>query len=110
MTGVYDELALDKMVWKETDLEFVADCPCGDVFKILVDDLFYGEDIAYCDSCSLVLRVNFTEVSSPPALPPVHGAALPAGVARRRSHDALFKVASHNSPRCVFSTMLIVLS
>ena len=63
MSGVYDELGLAQMVWKPEDLEFVSDCPCGDVFKILVDDLFYGEDIAYCDSCSLVVRVECSDVS-----------------------------------------------
>ena len=68
MEKVYDELSFDKMKWKPEDLEFITDCPCGDVFKILVDDMFYGEDIAYCDSCSLVIRVNFTDVRSVRAL------------------------------------------
>ncbi len=62
MSSIYDELELGSMKWKPAGLVFESDCPCGDVFKIMVDDLFDGEDMAYCDSCSLVVRVNFKDV------------------------------------------------
>ena len=32
---------------------------------ITLDDLFYGEDIAECDSCSLVIRVLFESKDLP---------------------------------------------
>ena len=47
------------------ELSFVADCPCGDVFQLDVDDMYYGEDIATCDSCSLVIRVIYEEKDIP---------------------------------------------
>ena len=37
-------------------------CPCGDKFQISVDDLYNGEEIARCPSCSLLLRVIYDPV------------------------------------------------
>lgn len=32
-------------------------CPCGDLFFISEDDVLNGEDVARCESCSLIIRV-----------------------------------------------------
>jgi diphthamide biosynthesis protein 3 len=34
-------------------------CPCGDRFVINLDDLCNGEEIAYCPSCTLKIRVLY---------------------------------------------------
>ena len=44
-------------------------CPCGDQFKITLEELHDGEDIARCGSCSLRIQVIFEESDLPP-LPP----------------------------------------
>lgn len=36
-------------------------CPCGDIFKITLEELEDGEDIARCDSCTLIIRVIYDE-------------------------------------------------
>ena len=38
---------------------FYYPCPCGDRFVISLDDLEDCEDIAYCPSCSLKIRVTY---------------------------------------------------
>jgi len=34
-------------------------CPCGDIFRITLEEMLDGEDIARCPSCSLVLTVVY---------------------------------------------------
>lgn len=34
-------------------------CPCGDRFEISIAALRYGEEIAVCPSCSLMIKVIF---------------------------------------------------
>ena len=45
----------------EEDAFYKFDCPCGDVFKLTLGDALDLEDIATCDSCSLLLRVRYSE-------------------------------------------------
>ena len=37
----------------------IRDSPCGDRFQIYLDDMFEGEKIAVCPSCSLMIDVVF---------------------------------------------------
>ena len=55
----YAERHLSTMKWEQLELQYTSPCPCGDFFMVTLDDLFYGEDIAECDSCSLHIRVLF---------------------------------------------------
>ena len=55
--GVYDEIPLSDMTFLEEEQKYTYPCPCGDLFELFVEDLDDGEDIAYCPSCSLKIRV-----------------------------------------------------
>jgi len=55
--GVYDEVDLADLTWDAPSASFTYPCPCGDVFRIGLDALLAGEDVAGCASCTLRLRV-----------------------------------------------------
>ena len=55
--GVYDEIPLSDMTFLEEEQKYTYPCPCGDLFELFVEDLDDGEDIVYCPSCSLKIRV-----------------------------------------------------
>lgn len=57
MGGVYDEVDLADLTWDASSESFTYPCPCGDVFRISLDELLAGEDVAGCASCTLRLRV-----------------------------------------------------
>lgn len=57
--GVYDEVDLDEMDFDEDTRTWSYPCPCGDLFAITEDQLYDGEEIATCPSCSLKLRVRY---------------------------------------------------
>ena len=57
--GSYDEVDLEDMDWNESLEEFTYACPCGDIFRITLEELKDGEEIARCPSCSLVLTVIY---------------------------------------------------
>jgi diphthamide biosynthesis protein 3 len=57
MATPYEEVALADMAWSDELQAFTYECPCGDLFQISGDELAAGEDIAYCPSCSLIVRV-----------------------------------------------------
>ncbi len=40
-------------------------CPCGDRFLITPEELEFGEEVATCPSCSLIVRVIYDEDSIP---------------------------------------------
>mmetsp|Transcript_18847 Transcript_18847/g.71345 ORF Transcript_18847/g.71345 Transcript_18847/m.71345 type:complete len:84 (+) Transcript_18847:129-380(+) len=66
MAGVYEEVPLDKMTFDEHELAYTYQCPCGDVFRIFLEELHDGESIAPCDSCTLKLRVLYKPEELPP--------------------------------------------
>jgi len=53
----YDTVDLDEMDYEEDTDSYYFPCPCGDRFVITSEDLAEGEDIAYCPSCSLKIKV-----------------------------------------------------
>jgi len=57
--GSYDEVDLEDMDWNASREEFTYACPCGDIFRITLEELKDGEEIARCPSCSLVLTVIY---------------------------------------------------
>lgn len=61
---VYEEVALAEMTYEESEQMYFYECPCGDKFEIALEDLYDGEDIAPCPSCTLQIRVVFKEVGS----------------------------------------------
>ena len=51
------------------DYSYSYPCPCGDKFRITLEELHDGEDIANCGSCSLRIQIIF-EPEDLPELPP----------------------------------------
>ena len=60
--------ALADMTFNEAEQLYTYLCPCGDLFEITLEELYDGEDIAPCPSCSLKIRVLFEEAQLPPML------------------------------------------
>jgi len=57
--NIYDEIEIEDMTY-DSQLEiYHYPCPCGDKFEIGLADLYDGEEIAVCPSCSLMIRVIF---------------------------------------------------
>ena len=59
---VYEEVALAEMTYEDSEQMYYYECPCGDKFEISLEDLYDGEDIAPCPSCTLQIKVIFKEV------------------------------------------------
>ncbi|KAL7680079.1 putative Zinc finger, DPH-type, DPH Zinc finger superfamily [Plasmopara halstedii] len=59
MASVYDEVEIEDMEYDAEEKVYYYPCPCGDQFFIDLDELYEGEDIATCPSCSLTIRVIF---------------------------------------------------
>ncbi|QSL65735.1 hypothetical protein MERGE_000013 [Pneumocystis wakefieldiae] len=60
--NVYDEIEIEDFTFNEELELYHYPCPCGDRFEISLDDLRDGEEIAYCSSCSLMVRVIYDQV------------------------------------------------
>lgn len=58
-SSAYDEVDLEDMEWNEELKAYTYSCPCGDIFRITLDELRDGEEIARCPSCSLILTVIY---------------------------------------------------
>ena len=69
MPFVYEEVEIEDMEYNKEDYSYSYPCPCGDKFRITLEELHDGEDIARCGSCSLRIQVIFEESDLPP-LPP----------------------------------------
>ena len=65
--NIYDEIEIDDLEFVEEMEEdgetikniFFYPCPCGDKFRITLDQLKKGEKIAECPSCSLKIEIIF---------------------------------------------------
>jgi diphthamide biosynthesis protein 3 len=55
--SIYDEIPMSELIFDEDNRRYTYPCPCGDLFEIYLEDLEDGEDIAYCPSCSLKIKV-----------------------------------------------------
>ncbi|KAG7391568.1 hypothetical protein PHYBOEH_006652 [Phytophthora boehmeriae] len=65
MSAVYDEVEIEDMEFDAEEQVYYYPCPCGDRFCIDLEELYEGEDIASCPSCSLTIRVIFDEEDLP---------------------------------------------
>lgn len=63
---VHDEVEVEDFDYNPKMKVYTYPCPCGDTFEISLEDLWDGEDMATCASCSLILKVIFDEDSLPP--------------------------------------------
>jgi diphthamide biosynthesis protein 3 len=67
--SIYEEVEIEDMVFDEKELIYTYPCPCGDKFRITLEELLDGEDIAKCPSCTLRIMVIYDEEDLP-ELPP----------------------------------------
>mmetsp|Transcript_9217 Transcript_9217/g.13122 ORF Transcript_9217/g.13122 Transcript_9217/m.13122 type:complete len:93 (-) Transcript_9217:430-708(-) len=67
--SIYEEIEIEDMTYDETDMIYTYPCPCGDKFRITLEELWDGEDIATCPSCTLRIMVIYEEEDLP-ELPP----------------------------------------
>ncbi len=57
MATIYEEVEIEDMRFDAMTGVLTYPCPCGDKFSITLDELFDGEEIATCPSCTLRIRV-----------------------------------------------------
>ena len=55
--NIYDEVEIDDLDYDEEVKTFFYPCPCGDKFRITLQQMTKGETIATCPSCSLQIRI-----------------------------------------------------
>lgn len=55
----HDEVELEDFEWDADEAAWTYPCPCGDRFIITQEELEYGEEVATCPSCSLIVRVIY---------------------------------------------------
>ena len=67
--SIYEEVEIEDMHYDKDDFSYTYPCPCGDNFRITLEDLWDGEDIATCPSCTLRISVIYEEENLP-ELPP----------------------------------------
>lgn len=65
MGDVYEEVEIEDMKYDEETQTYTYPCPCGDKFSITLEELYDGDDIANCPSCTLRVRVIFDEEKLP---------------------------------------------
>jgi diphthamide biosynthesis protein 3 len=57
--SIYEEIEIEDMDFDEDTLVYTYPCPCGDKFRITLEELLEGEDIAKCPSCTLRIMVIY---------------------------------------------------
>lgn len=67
--SIYDEIEIEDMDYDPKEQVYTYPCPCGDKFRITLEELWDGEDIAKCPSCTLRIMVIYDEEDLP-ELPP----------------------------------------
>jgi len=65
MSAVYEEVEIEDMQYDDTALTYTYPCPCGDKFEITLEELWDGEDLGNCPSCTLRIRIIYEEVKLP---------------------------------------------
>jgi diphthamide biosynthesis protein 3 len=63
---LYEEIEIEDMTYDSEAHTYSYPCPCGDRFKVSLEDLWDGEDIADCQSCTLFIKVVYEESDLPP--------------------------------------------
>ena len=67
--SIYEEIEIEDMTYDPDDFSYTYPCPCGDKFRITLEELWDGEDVAKCPSCTLRIMVIYEEEDLP-ELPP----------------------------------------
>jgi diphthamide biosynthesis protein 3 len=66
MSNVYEEVEIEDLLYDSNKQLYTYPCPCGDTFRITLEELWDGEDIAKCPSCTLQILIIFEELDLPP--------------------------------------------
>jgi len=61
----YEEIEIEDMDYVEEELMYYYPCPCGDKFRISLEELYDGEDVGHCPSCTLRIKIIFEEDDLP---------------------------------------------
>ena len=69
MPNIYEDVPIGDMSYDADEQLYQYQCPCGDLFEITLEELWDGDDVAHCPSCTLKVRVIFDKEQLPP-LPP----------------------------------------
>ena len=64
--SIYEEVEIEDLDYDPIELLYTYPCPCGDKFRITLEDLWDGEDIAPCPSCTLRIMIIYDEEDLPP--------------------------------------------
>lgn len=64
--SIYEEIEIEDMSYDEEEMMYTYPCPCGDQFRITLEELWDGEDVAKCPSCTLQIMVIYEECDLPP--------------------------------------------
>jgi diphthamide biosynthesis protein 3 len=62
---LYEEVEIEDFSYDPVAREYTYPCPCGDIFKVTLEELWDGEDIARCPSCTLFVQVIYDEEDLP---------------------------------------------
>lgn len=63
--SIYEEVEIEDLDYDTADQLYTYPCPCGDRFQISLEELWDGEDIARCPSCTLQIMVVYDEQDLP---------------------------------------------
>ena len=63
--SIYEEIEIEDMDYNAKELVYTYPCPCGDKFRITLEELWDGEDIAKCPSCTLRIIIIYDEEDLP---------------------------------------------
>jgi diphthamide biosynthesis protein 3 len=64
--SIYEEVEIEDLDYDPVDRIYTYPCPCGDKFRITLEELWDGEDIAPCPSCTLQIEIIYDEDDLPP--------------------------------------------
>ena len=89
MGSIYEDVEIADMDFAVETETFTYPCPCGDLFTITLDELLDGKEIAPCPSCSLLIKVMFTDEELEGFLDLVDEAECSSGSEGAEEEDAL---------------------
>jgi len=64
--SIYEEVEFEDLDYDPKTQMYTYPCPCGDKFSISLEELWDGEDIATCPSCTLRIEIIYDEEDLPP--------------------------------------------
>mmetsp|Transcript_9888 Transcript_9888/g.13987 ORF Transcript_9888/g.13987 Transcript_9888/m.13987 type:complete len:98 (+) Transcript_9888:93-386(+) len=64
--SIYEEIEIEDLDYDPVEFVYTYPCPCGDKFRITLEELWDGEDIAPCPSCTLRIMIIYDEDDLPP--------------------------------------------